>query len=132
MCTFAALQQAWQNAQEPHQHEHVLPYLYQNSPVFDSLKSPTPPPAASLAPGQFRVLLVNHIPDHGTRRWTVDTPADLELVRQVFARLPDKPDFTWLDVLALFEKEPELAHINASIVHKTAFDVDHRLTHTPK
>jgi len=132
VCTFAALEQAWQNAQEPHQREHVLPYLYQHSPVFDSLASPTPPPADSLAPGQFRVLLVNHIPDHGALRWTVDTPADLELVRQIFARLPGKPFFTWLDVLALFEKEPALAEINASIVHKTAFDVDHRLTPTPK
>lgn len=126
VCTFAALEQAWKNAHEPHQREHVLPYLYQHSTVFDSLESPAPPPAESLAPGQFRVLLVNHRPDYGALRWTVDTPADLELLRQVFARLGGRADFTWLDVLALFEQEPELAQINASITHKTAFDVDER------
>ena len=59
-------------------------------------------------------------------RWTVDTPEDLELVRQVFARLATTPDFTWLDVVDLFEREPQLALINSQVKHKTYLDVDER------
>lgn len=124
VCTFAALEQAWQKADELYQREHVMPYLYQNSPVFDSLN--LPPQLPPLQPGQFRLLLVNHSPDYGAFRWTVDTPADLELVRQIFARFPGRDDFTWQEVLRLFEQEPRLAQINAHVLHKTAFDVDHR------
>ena len=68
--------------------------------------------------GRFRVLVLNHDPDYGSLRWTVDTPADLELARQVFARFGGKDDFTWLDVLALFQREPQLAEINAHAQQK--------------
>ncbi len=57
-------------------------------------------------------------------RWI--RPQDLELIRQVAARLKDRPDFTWLDVVAVFEREPELAQINSSVQHRTMFDVDER------
>jgi spore coat polysaccharide biosynthesis protein SpsF (cytidylyltransferase family) len=67
---------------------------------------------------------LHHTPDYGTHRWTVDTPADLELVRKIYDLLGPVTDFTWRDVLALFERQPELALINAEVVHKTAFDTD--------
>jgi hypothetical protein len=47
-------------------------------------------------------------------------------VRAIFERLGDSPDFSWLDVLALVEREPELALGNSAIQHKTYLDVDHR------
>jgi spore coat polysaccharide biosynthesis protein SpsF len=59
-------------------------------------------------------------------RWTVDTPEDLELIRQVTSRLAARPNFTWLDVVEVFRREPELAQINSSIQHRTMFDVDER------
>jgi spore coat polysaccharide biosynthesis protein SpsF (cytidylyltransferase family) len=76
--------------------------------------------------GNFKVLLLHHDPDYGSYRWTVDTAADLELLRQIYTRFRGRTDFTWLEVLELFQKEPELAAINADIQHKTAYDVDHR------
>jgi spore coat polysaccharide biosynthesis protein SpsF (cytidylyltransferase family) len=72
----------------------------------------------------FRVLLVNHLQDYGSLRWTVDTPQDLELVREVFQRFSGRDDFGWLEVLALFKKEPELARLNAEIRHKSVYEVD--------
>jgi spore coat polysaccharide biosynthesis protein SpsF (cytidylyltransferase family) len=59
-------------------------------------------------------------------RWTVDTPADLELLQAIYARFPGRDDFSWQEIVALFEREPELAKINADIQHKTYFDVDKR------
>jgi spore coat polysaccharide biosynthesis protein SpsF len=107
VCSFAALEKAWQEAKEPYEREHVMPYLYE-------------------VHGRFKIIQVDYEKDYGDRRWTVDTPEDLELVRQVFARLRDQNHFTWLDVLAVFEREPQLVQINRQIQHKTFLDVDER------
>jgi spore coat polysaccharide biosynthesis protein SpsF len=106
-CTFAALERVWKEADQPHQREHVMPYLYEQK-------------------GRFRVRLLNYAQDLGALRWTVDTPPDLELVRQIFARFPGREDFSWLDVLTIFEHEPELAQINAGVRHKRVTEVDQR------
>jgi spore coat polysaccharide biosynthesis protein SpsF len=107
VCTFAALEIAWSQAHEPHQREHVMPFFYEH-------------------PERFRILHFTHDPDYGDLRWTVDTPADLELVRQVAARFPGRIDFTWLEVLDLVEREPALAQINAQVQAKNYREVDGR------
>jgi spore coat polysaccharide biosynthesis protein SpsF len=107
MCTFQALERAWREARLPHQREHVMPYLYEQE-------------------GRFRVLVVDHDPDYGALRWTVDTPEDLELVRQVYACFLGRDDFTWIEVLDLFNQRPELARINANVRPKLVREVDSR------
>jgi spore coat polysaccharide biosynthesis protein SpsF len=107
VCTYAALERAWTEAKEPYEREHVMPYLYDQE-------------------GRFRVLLVNSAPSCGHLRWTVDTPEDLALVRQVYAAFPTRDDFTYAEVLHLFETNPSLSQINADVKHKTFKDVDHR------
>lgn len=130
VCSFAALERAWKEARQSYHREHVLPYLYEGV----SFEAKTDQPEAGetyVCRGDslhgFHIAQLHHYPEYGTLRWTVDTPADLELVRQVFSRLAGKPDFNWLDVLALFESDPELARINADVQHKTAYDVDSRV-----
>ncbi len=105
-CTFAALEAAWREAAAAHQREHVMPFLYENS-------------------DRFRIFLLHHERDYGHMRWTVDTPADLELVRQIVSRFPDDR-FSWLQVVDLFEREPLLAEINADVAHKSVTDTDDR------
>lgn len=107
VCTFAALEKAWMEAEEKHDREHVMPYLYE-------------------IPGRFKVLRLDYPEDYGQMRWTVDTPEDLELVRIIFDRMRHKPDFTWLDVLDLYKREPGLVEINAGVKHKSFMDVDNR------
>jgi len=107
VCTFQGLELAWQEAESPHQREHVMPFFYEQ-------------------PQRFRILHLTHDPDYGHLRWTVDTPQDLELVRRIFAHFDGRNDFSWLDVLALFEQQPDLAEINAKVRHKSVFDVDER------
>lgn len=106
VCTFDALEIAWREASEPHHREHVMPFLYENT-------------------DRFKIRLINHKIDYGDMRWTVDTPQDLKLVRQVASHFQDD-SFSWLDIIALFERAPELADINADVQHKTALDVDER------
>jgi spore coat polysaccharide biosynthesis protein SpsF len=107
VCTFSGLETAWSEARLPHQREHVMPFFYDQ-------------------PQRFRILHVNHPVDYGSLRWTVDTPQDLELVRQIFAHFPGRQDFSWLEVLSLFEREPELAKINIEIKAKDYRLVDDR------
>jgi spore coat polysaccharide biosynthesis protein SpsF len=107
VCTFRSLERAWREASEPHQREHVMPYLYEQE-------------------GRFRVLVVDHDPDFGSMRLTVDTSEDLELVRQIYAYFAGHEDFTWYEIISLFQRHPELAQINTGVRPKTVHDVDVR------
>jgi spore coat polysaccharide biosynthesis protein SpsF len=128
VCSFGALHRAWKESNETYQREHVMPYLYEGV----SFQAPDSSRAQGwfiengITPRGFRVALLNHSPDYGSLRWTVDTPADLEFVRQVFVRFEGKPDFGWRDIITMLESEPGLASINADVKHKSAFDVDQR------
>ena len=108
VCSFEALEFAWREADSPHQREHVMPYLYEEK-------------------RRFRTFLVNHEPDYGHLRWTVDTPDDLNMIRELFAQIKNRENFSWKEILELFEKHPELAEINASVQHKTVHDIDERI-----
>lgn len=99
VCSFEALERTWTEAKEPYQREHVMPYMYE-------------------VPRRFKVLRVDHDPDYGELRWTVDTQQDLQLIRAIFERMGEREDFGWLDVLELFQHEPELAHLNAGVNQK--------------
>jgi spore coat polysaccharide biosynthesis protein SpsF len=107
VCTFQALERAWKEAREPHQREHVMPYLYEQA-------------------GRFRVLQIDHDPDYGALRWTVDTAEDLELVRRIYEHFGGRDEFSWKEVLAIFQDHPELQTINAGVKHKSVHDVDTR------
>ena len=74
----------------------------------------------------FSVALLHHTTDFGDYRWTVDTPEDLEFMRQVYGRFNGRDDFSWKAVLDLVHDEPGLMQINANIQHKTLKDVDKR------
>lgn len=105
VCSFHALERAWREADQPHEREHVMPYLYEE-------------------PGRFETLLVRNDQNYSHYRWTVDTPADLELVRRVYAHFEGRQDFTWIEVLELFDREPELIGINSGVEHRSQFDLD--------
>ena len=131
VCSFSALARAWQSATHPHQREHVMPYLYEYSPIADArhLESYTPPEATQAFDPQhpqFRTLLINHSQDFGSLRWTVDTPEDLALVRAIFEHFQPRRDFSWQEVLEYVRAHPELAQINAAVIHKKLHDVDSR------
>ena len=123
VCTFDALERAWREANQPFQREHVMPYLYEGSPEEKVISTKD---LLFRSPRGFRVLLVNHDPDYGMLRWAVDTSQDLEAMRQVYAHFDGKDDFSWEDVLQLYQQKPELAQINADVRHKSLYEVDSR------
>jgi spore coat polysaccharide biosynthesis protein SpsF len=98
--TFSALERAWKEGKEAYQREHVTPFVYEH-------------------PEWFSVISVRNDTDYSQYRWTLDTVEDLELLRAVYEKLGNRDDFGWREVLALMEREPELAKLNAHVVQKS-------------
>lgn len=69
---------------------------------------------------------ITHEPSLGHLRWTVDTPEDLALLRQIAAYFPGQDDFSWLEVADLVRQHPELTEVNAAVRHKDYREVDNR------
>jgi spore coat polysaccharide biosynthesis protein SpsF len=105
--TMTALSEAWEKADQPHEREHVMPYLYSG-------------------PALYNTSVLNAEADYGSQRWTVDTPEDLEFMQRLTALLGCRMDFSWRDVLALVEAHPELSEINADVRHKFMNEIDER------
>jgi len=123
-CTFKVLEQAWKKAKEPQHREHVMPYFYEGVELITDNRSLQ----TGLSPRGYTVALLHHTTDFGDYRWTVDTPEDLEFMRQVYAHFDGRDDFSWKEVLDLVHNNPELAKINAGVKHKTLKDIDERAT----
>jgi len=100
--TAAALERALLEAKEPHQREHATPYFYEH-------------------PELFRMASATADADYSRYRWTLDTSEDLELIRAIYSRFDNRDDFDWKEVLALMEREPDLADLNSRIVQKAVY-----------
>ncbi len=92
---FSSLEEAWQKASDPAEREHVMPYIYNR-------------------PDRFKLGNYTDMVDRSHLRWTIDEPEDLELVTRIFEALyPIDPAFSTAAILALLDREPELARLNA-------------------
>lgn len=121
-CTFKVLAKAWKEAKEPQHREHVMPYFYEGV----ELSAVSRQRSEGISPRGFRIALLNHTTDFGDYRWTVDTPEDLEFIRQVYSHFDGRDDFSWKEVLDLVHDNPALMKINADVQHKTLKDIDKR------
>lgn len=93
--SFSALDRAHREATDPGHREHVTQYIYCH-------------------PEKFRLAHLTQVPDLGLLRWTVDTPADFEMVEKVFSGLADlNNNFLQQNVLRFLKEHPEIAKINA-------------------
>lgn len=105
--SFSALEKTWKEADSKFEREHVMPYLYDQ-------------------PGRFNIQIVDHEPDYGEKRLTVDTPEDLDLIKKIFDYFSPRIDFSWLEVMELFREFPELEKINKDVLAKKVAEVDKR------
>jgi len=70
---------------------------------------------------------LQHEPDFGSLRWTVDTAQDLSFTREIFKRLPDPLTSSWQDVLQIIHNDPSLSKLNAQVEARHYQVVDPRL-----
>jgi glutamate-1-semialdehyde 2,1-aminomutase len=94
--TFKALEMAWEQAKLPAQREHVTPFIKESS-LFT------------------RLNFANDV-DHSSERWTVDEPEDFLLINNIFTHFNPRIDFSWEEVLALYDEKPEWFTINKHLV----------------
>ncbi len=94
--TRAALELSAQKTDAQFDHEHVTPWLRRSSDVR-------------------RAAMLNS-EDLSDLRWTVDEPADFEVISQVFAHFAPNIHFSWADVLGLQRSQPVLFVANHNII----------------
>jgi len=99
---FRALERAAREAKLPSEREHVMPYVWKN-------------------PDRFVLRGFTMQPDLSHWRWTVDKPADLELVRRIFAHFADQPLVGHQAVIAWLNDNPELLAINAGTIRHEGY-----------
>lgn len=96
--SFHVLEKAFFQANKTHQREHVTPYIYETSNNIKYYKQDK---------------------DDSSHRWTLDTPEDLELIKEIYRRLyKGNHDFYLNDILEIVRNEPELNKINAHVEQK--------------
>ncbi|MDZ4017831.1 aminotransferase class III-fold pyridoxal phosphate-dependent enzyme [Pseudomonas sichuanensis] len=94
--TTAALERAGRETDNLFDHEHVTPYLRE-------------------AQG-YRRAAMQHSTDLSALRWTVDEPADLKVVTNVFEHFSPDIHFGWLEILELQNRQPETFTANAALI----------------
>ncbi len=98
--SFEALDQAFIEATEAAQREHVTPFINRQ-------------------PARFRIEHITHHPDLSRHRWTVDTPEDFELIERMLTALyQTRPEFDMNDCLALLDAHPDWSSLNAHVEQK--------------
>ncbi len=96
--SFKALEDAFNNAREKYQREHVTPYLYENA---------------------NSIYYYKDITDYSKYRWTLDTEEDLELIRTIYKYLyKGEHNFYYRDIIKLLEVYPEIAKLNETVEQK--------------
>jgi spore coat polysaccharide biosynthesis protein SpsF len=100
----AALERSWERGEARHRSELMTLYIKEHPQEFAIV-------TAELPPGLYR-------PEY---RLTVDEPEDVQLMQEIFSRLaaPGRR-VTTREAIALLDREPALAHINAHLRHKAA------------
>jgi spore coat polysaccharide biosynthesis protein SpsF len=94
---YAALEEVWRAGGSPAEREHVTLGIHRH-------------------PERFRLLGIKAARDLSRLRWTVDEARDFAFVERVYAALyPANPSFGTADILALLDRHPELATLNAGI-----------------
>ena len=97
----AAMAAAAEEASDPYEREHVMPFIYRR-------------------PERFRVGHLVRSEDLSFLRWTVDAPVDFEFVNGIYEALhPVDTMFTTEDVMALLSRRPELRFVNVSAQEKS-------------
>lgn len=98
--SFNALEEAYRQAVDVPDREHVTPYLYRH-------------------PDKYRLFNIPYKKNISAHRWTVDTKDDYTLVSRIIECLyPINPGFSMEDILCLMEQHPDWCLLNQHVKQK--------------
>ena len=100
--SFQSLERAWNEGSLPSEREHVTPYIWKNA-------------------NKFRLINVTNSSDLSYLRWTIDHDEDFAFASEILRNLEDKNGFRTKDILAVLEKNPEIASINSGFVRNEGY-----------
>lgn len=96
--SFSILAEAYKNANERYQREHVTPYLYEK---------------------YERIYHYMNDMDYSNLRWTLDTSEDFQLISLIYEELyKGVHDFYLSEILHVFDEHPDYFEINAHVEQK--------------
>lgn len=94
--TLSALERAASETSSDYDHEHVTTYLRES--------------------GRFKTASMTCEQNLASLRWTVDDPADLDVIEAVFRHFAPQTHFSWREVLALQQSQPYLFEANNQLI----------------
>lgn len=94
--SFHALEKAWSMATAAREREHVTPFIRESS-LFSKMNQ-------------------THKEDYSKERWTVDEPDDFNVIHYIFNEFHPRVDFSWLEILELQHKKPEIFTHNQHLI----------------
>ncbi len=101
--TLKALEQANRESRKPYDHEHVTPYLRESK--------------------LFKTASMQHSQDLSALRWTVDEQVDFAVIENVFQYFHPRLDFSWGEVLNLYQQQPDIFKINCNLSRNQGADM---------
>lgn len=99
--TFEALENAWRNSNEKYQREHVTPYIYENTEIFNVKYVESP-----------------KIIKRDDTRLTIDTQEDFELYQKIYEYFKDLIDIDIKDIIKFLDINPDIKKINQKVRQK--------------
>lgn len=101
--TYLAIEKAWKEATLPSDREHVGSYIENTNPSAFKLGS---------------IELLNGLESH---RWTLDEKKDYIFLNSLLKQMHNIKNFRTQDVLNYLYKNPDLSHINSSIIRNEGY-----------
>ena len=101
--SYRALKQANTEATTKHEREHVSPYIRES--------------------GKFKLGSFSNSTDYSSERWTVDDISDFKVITSVFNHFNPCIDFSWHEVMALRQAQPQLFRVNQHQIRNEGIDM---------
>ena len=98
--SFHLLKEAFFNATEDYEKEHVTPYIYKTC-------------GHQLALGQFQ-----NSNEHSRYRLTLDEDLDYKVIQEIYNQMHCRTDFSYNEMINLLIKNPYICEINAQVEQK--------------
>ena len=92
MFSFESLENAWKNAKNNDEREHVTPYIYLN-------------------PEKFKIKIITQKQDLSHFRWSLDYETDLLVIREIIKNVDNRP-ILMNDIINFLEKNPKIKNMN--------------------
>lgn len=98
--SFKVLAECFEQATTQPDREHVTPFIYRN-------------------PEKYKIKRFYCSNDYSNHRWTVDTPEDFELIKNIIEEIyPVKQEFNFVDILNVMAKHTDWYFINTEVRQK--------------